>query len=144
MNFNETDRIAGMKDITMIRRENLRAVSDRLGGESKLVKATGRSDQQINQLIGKTPTGSFGSTLARNLETELELEPHWLDNDHSSKFDPELLAESIVYVDSVISEDMLNCSEKARAYGIIFDYNERLTGKTHNKATVSNVISLYK
>jgi hypothetical protein len=66
-------------DIDEIRRENLRAVAARLGGNAKLAVATGKSDSQISQIIGTNPTRGIGDELAREMEESLELDKFALD-----------------------------------------------------------------
>ena len=70
------------KDITEIRRNNLRNEAQRLGGSARLADATERSLSQISQLIGDNPTGNIGNRLARDLETALKKPRGWLDNIH--------------------------------------------------------------
>lgn len=66
-------------DLAEVRRENLRAISVKLGGAAKLAKATDRDESQISQLIGRNPTRNIGPELARRLEADLGLKPGELD-----------------------------------------------------------------
>ena len=76
------------KDITEIRRDNLRNEAQRLGGPARLADATGRSLSQISQLIGDNPTGNIGNRLARDFETVLKKPRGWLDNLHPASPGP--------------------------------------------------------
>lgn len=44
-----------------------------------MAKKLNISESQVSQLIGKTPTKSIGSRLARRIEREYKLPPGWLD-----------------------------------------------------------------
>lgn len=73
-----------MKPIESIRQENLRALSNDLGGQARLAERIGKSPAQISQwLTGtKMPSGkprSVSSESAREIERILDLPKNWMD-----------------------------------------------------------------
>lgn len=73
-----------MKPIELIRQENLRTLSNDLGGQARLAERIGKSPAQISQwLTGtKMPSGkprSVSSESAREIEHILDLPKNWMD-----------------------------------------------------------------
>jgi phage repressor protein C with HTH and peptisase S24 domain len=67
-------------DIEEIRRERLRQFAvEHQHDHATMARLLERSDSQISQLIGKTPSRSIGPKLAREFEGRLELPKYWLD-----------------------------------------------------------------
>lgn len=66
-----------------IRRENLRALAKQLGGITQLAEKLGKSQSQISQLIGKSPSKNIGDKIATQVEN-LFNKPHgWMDTLHN-------------------------------------------------------------
>lgn len=66
-----------------IRRENLRALAKQLGGITQLAERLGKSQSQISQLIGKSPSKNIGDKIATQVETSFEKPHGWMDTLHN-------------------------------------------------------------
>lgn len=74
-----------MKTIEIIRHENTQTLRSRYKSLAEFSEVLGRSSTQISRLIGRNPTKSIGSVLARQIEEKTGTEYGWLDIDHSKK-----------------------------------------------------------
>lgn len=78
-----------VKTIEEIRHENLLAVLERFGTLQAFADKIGRAHSQISQLKNRSVSTSskkprnLDTKIARLIEEKLELEPGWMDNDHS-------------------------------------------------------------
>lgn len=74
--------IRAMLTCADIRRGNLRFLEDQLRGRENLCRTLDKDPKFISQLIGKNPTRNIGDTLAREIESLLDLDKGWMDNIH--------------------------------------------------------------
>lgn len=103
-------------DVTEIRRENLRAVANKLGGNARLAEKLGQSSSFIGQLIGKTPKANIGNTLARKIETQIDKPHGWLDQPHTlSALDPDAFIRAVKLAEDAMRAERLTLSPEKRA-----------------------------
>lgn len=80
-----------MKTVEEIRRENLKALSEKYGSTQALADKIGRSNSQVSQWITgaiRSQTGkpsNISKESARRIEDSLGLGKLWMDQDHSKK-----------------------------------------------------------
>lgn len=72
-----------MYDIKEIRRENMRALAKVAGGVSYLATVLSKSQSQISQLIGKSPSKNIGDRIARQIEEIFKKPRGWMDVLHN-------------------------------------------------------------
>lgn len=78
----------GGMDISVIRRANLRKLTDQMndktgkGGQRRLADRLGVKPVYVSQLIGRTPTRPIGGRTARRVENLLDLPYGWMDQTH--------------------------------------------------------------
>jgi hypothetical protein len=65
-----------------VRLWNLRYLADREGGVTRFAERIGRSQSQVSQLIGKTPSKVLERKLAREIEKACAMPSGWLDGMH--------------------------------------------------------------
>lgn len=69
-------------DIYTIRRENLRACAESVGGQTALAEKLEKSTAQVSHLIGKNPARNIGRAIAREVEQVFGLPFGWMDHPH--------------------------------------------------------------
>jgi len=70
-------------DIKEIRRKNMRALSEQIGGIPAMAEKLDKDQNQIRHLIGNNPSRGIGHKIARELEAAFSKPTGWLDIDHS-------------------------------------------------------------
>lgn len=76
---NTVAAVAEFVDIFEIRRFNLRAQAEKLGGPARLADALDKSESQISQIIGVNFKRNVGPRLARQIEKKLKIKEFTLD-----------------------------------------------------------------
>lgn len=71
-------------NVKEIRKANLKALSNSIGGISALAERIGRSQSQISHIIGKNPVRNIGSRMAKEIEKAFDKPEGWLDNIHDN------------------------------------------------------------
>ncbi|OOF25069.1 hypothetical protein BZJ19_10140 [Salinivibrio proteolyticus] len=71
-----------MKTIEELRLVNARKLVERFDTLSKFAEAVDRAPTQMSRVIGRNPSKSMGSRMARHIEQRLGLEEGWLDVSH--------------------------------------------------------------
>lgn len=66
-------------DIYEVRRENLREQARKLGGQARLASSLDKSESEVSQLIGRSPSRNIGAARARTFEKALGLRRGALD-----------------------------------------------------------------
>lgn len=103
-------------DVTEIRRENLRAVANELGGNARLAEKLGQSSSFIGQLIGRNPKSNIGNTLARKIEIQLDKPRGWLDQPHTiNALDPDAFIRAVRLAEDAVQAERLSLSPEKRA-----------------------------
>lgn len=72
-----------MKSIEEIRLDNARELARRFKTLSEFARIIERSPTQVSRFMGKNPTKTIGSLIARDIEAKFGLATGYLDNDHS-------------------------------------------------------------
>lgn len=75
-----------MKKIEDLRLENARTLAKKFSTLADFADAIDRSATQVSRIIGKNPSKSIGSKMARHIEHCFNLDEGWLDSDHQNKF----------------------------------------------------------
>ena len=65
-----------------IRRANLRALAKTLGDTTPMANKLDKSQSQLSQLIGTSPTKNIGDKIAAEVELACNKPPGWLDKEH--------------------------------------------------------------
>ncbi|MGR5061999.1 S24 family peptidase [Photobacterium sp. DNB22_13_2] len=76
-----------MKKIEDLRLYNARLLTDKFDTLAEFANAIDRSATQVSRLVGKNPTKSIGSRMARHIEQALQLPEGWLDTVHTELMD---------------------------------------------------------
>ncbi|MGF1878804.1 S24 family peptidase [Photobacterium frigidiphilum] len=76
-----------MKKIEDLRLTNARLLTRRFDTLAEFANTIDRSATQVSRLIGKNPTKSIGSRMARHIELTLQLPEGWLDTVHTGVVD---------------------------------------------------------
>ena len=71
-----------------IRRTNMRSLSRSVGGVTNMAKKLGKSQSQISQLIGTSPTKNIGDKIAAEVEVAFDKLSGWLDMLHIGISEP--------------------------------------------------------
>lgn len=72
-------------DTREIRRNNLRELAEKYGGQKALADAADLAPNQLNHIIGPNPIRNVGEQLARKIESQLGLNKGYLDSIHSKE-----------------------------------------------------------
>lgn len=76
--------IAVTATIEEIRLANARLLLEECGGQKGMIEKTGRSQSQISQIMGDTPSKAIGGRIARSLEEVFDKPKGWLDQPRTS------------------------------------------------------------
>lgn len=79
-------------DTREIRRNNLRELAEKYGGQKALADAADLAPNQLNHIIGPNPIRNVGEQLARKIELQLGLNKGYLDSIHSKENKASILA----------------------------------------------------
>lgn len=83
-----------MRSLLEIKRENLLAACEKVGGRPVLAKMLGISDSQINQWISASPDSKTGrprspnTDTCRKVEKAVGLPENWMEHDHGATLKP--------------------------------------------------------
>lgn len=70
------------RNVKDIRRDNMRALAESIGGITAMAERLGKSQSQISHLIGYTPIKNIGDRIAAEVEKAFGKSFGWLDRDH--------------------------------------------------------------
>jgi len=70
------------RNVKDIRRDNMRALAESIGGITAMAERLGKSQSQISHLIGYTPIKNIGDRIAAEVEKAFGKPFGWLDRDH--------------------------------------------------------------
>lgn len=70
------------RNVKDIRRDNMRALAESIGGITAMAERLGKSQSQISHLIGYTPIKNIGDRIATEVEKAFGKPFGWLDRDH--------------------------------------------------------------
>lgn len=70
------------RNVKDIRRDNMRALAESIGGITAMAERLGKSQSQISHLIGYTPIKNIGDRIAAEVEKAFNKPFGWLDRDH--------------------------------------------------------------
>jgi hypothetical protein len=133
---------AGVQDIYMTRRQNLRAViKSRFGGsQTKFGELVDYDSSRVSRLLSENPATqkNIGARLARSIEQKLDLPQNWLDAPHAgptlveqqrahysdSTLNLDVLAKSISLVETYLDarDEALKPRDKAIVLAYVYDH----------------------
>ncbi len=87
------------RNIKDVRRDNMRALAESIGGITAMAERLGKSQSQISHLIGYTPIKNIGDRIAAEVEKAFGKPFGWLDRDHFGISD-----EAATYAQRIVSQ----------------------------------------
>lgn len=92
-------------DTRAIRRDNLRLLSEKYGGQRALAEAANLTPNQLNHIIGPNPVRNLGEQLARRIEANLKLPQGYLDLPHQTEDTNFSHASSLIPIVDIVGEE---------------------------------------